>query len=103
MHVNYQARWCSKTKADALRRAGDNVAMVLDSFNGKIVVEPKGADLGDGDILSMQEADQELRPVWSLERRTKLLQARNRLGLESDGSEGADDRARRRAPTELVV
>ena len=90
MQPGYQARWCSKGKADVLRRSSAvHGAMVLDSFNGIILVEPAGAALGDGVVLSPQEADLELRPVWSLERKTKLVHARKLLGLTADSVERA--------------
>jgi hypothetical protein len=56
--------------------------MLLDSFNGIIVVEPVGAHLGDGHVLSRDEVDYELQPVWCREPKTKILQARRLLGMD---------------------
>jgi hypothetical protein len=82
MRTRYQARWISKQRADALRKTvHTHGAMLLDSFNGLIVIEPVGSHLGDGPVLSETEADYELQPVWCLEAKTKLEEARRRLGL----------------------
>jgi hypothetical protein len=83
MTETYQARWISKPRANAIRkeiRARGSV--LLTAFNGMIIVEPKGADLGDGKILAPGEADYELQPVWCIEPKAKLEQARKLLGLE---------------------
>jgi hypothetical protein len=89
MRGHYQARWISKQRADAMRRSGAlRQGVLLDSFNGFIVVEPPGRDLGDGAVLSRQTADYELRTVWCLEPRTKLAEARRLLGLPEDAAAG---------------
>lgn len=83
MHTRQHARWISKQKADRLRKSlYSQGAMLLDSFNGLIVIEPVGSHLGDGPVLSEMEADYELQPVWCPEPKTKLEEARRRLGLD---------------------
>lgn len=85
MKNSYQARWISKAKADLLKRSGDiRKGLLLDSFNGYIVIEPVGASLGDGKVLSKLEADFELQEVWVQEPKSKLLEARRMLGLETE-------------------
>jgi hypothetical protein len=83
MTADYQARRISKRRADALKKAGLGRALLLDTFNGFILVEPGGAALAEGDILSAAEADYELQPVWYLGPRATLREARRRLGLEA--------------------
>jgi hypothetical protein len=84
MRTNYQARWISRQRADRMRRTGKlEQALLLDTFNGFIVVEPVGSQLGDGAILTPEEADYELQAAWHSGPLTKLREARNRLGLES--------------------
>jgi hypothetical protein len=87
MATGFQARWASKDRAEALRRAGQG--MILDSFNGFIVIELTGSRLADGDVLSAQEADFELQPAWCLEKPTRLRQARRMIGLEIEEMAGA--------------
>src|SRR5260370_37604174 len=83
MQSNYQAQWASRRRVDELSRAGKlGQAMVLEHFNGVIMVEPVGSDLGDGPVLSPQEADYELQPAWHLGTNATLRQARGLLGLE---------------------
>jgi hypothetical protein len=82
MRTRFQARWISKQRADAIRKTVyQQGAMLLDSFNGLIVIEQVGSQLGDGHVLTTSEADYELQPVWCLEPKTKLAEARRRLGL----------------------
>jgi hypothetical protein len=84
MSVPYQARRISKTRADAIKRTGAlQGAILLDTFEGFIIVEPAGAGLGDGETFSPQEADYELQPVWHLGPKATLREARKRLGLEN--------------------
>lgn len=83
MNAKYQARWISKSRLAEVKRHGDlHDAIVLDTYNRSIIVEPVGADLGDGDVFSPAEADYELQPVWHLGPLKKLREARKRLGLE---------------------
>jgi hypothetical protein len=84
---NYQARWISKTRADAVRKeVKARGSVLLSAYNGMIIVEPSDANLGDGKILSPPEADYELQPVWCIEPKTKLEGARRLLGLEDRGA-----------------
>lgn len=81
----YQARWISRGRYEALRRSGKlGHAVLLDTFSGYIVVEPVGSDLGDRDVLSRQEADYELQPVYYTGPKAKLRGARRLLGLEHE-------------------
>jgi hypothetical protein len=83
MRTNYHARWISKARRNALLKSGDVLKCVLlDSFNGFIIVEPVGSDLGDGEVLSTDDADYELRDAWCQESRAKLTQARKLLQLD---------------------
>jgi hypothetical protein len=86
----YQARWISKQRRDALKRTGAlKNAILLDSFNGFLVVEPIGGTLGDGAIIPAEAADYELSPVWCLDAKSKLTAARRLLGLEPDPQDRA--------------
>jgi hypothetical protein len=81
---NYQARWISKERLAEIRRTRASArGMILDGFNGFLIVEPVGSNLGEGPVLSTEEADYELRPVWCAEAKTKLREARELLGLSS--------------------
>jgi hypothetical protein len=83
MQNRFEARWASRERADLLKRTGRlGEALVLDTFNGFIVVQPRGSNLADGKMLSADEADYELQPVWFLGPIAKLREARRRLGLE---------------------
>lgn len=85
MRTKYQARWISKARMAEVKRHRDlHNAILLDTFNRAIIVEPVGADLGDGEIFSQTEADYELQPVWCVGPITKLKEARRRLGLERE-------------------
>src|SRR6185312_2301958 len=85
MQAPYEARRISKPRADEIKKSKViGTALLLGTFNGFIIVEPKGANLGDGEILSEQEADYELQPVWHLGPKAMLRDARRRLGLERD-------------------
>lgn len=61
--------------------------MLLDTFNGIILIEPMDSSLGDGDILNSEEADYELQPVWHLGPIARLREARKRLGLEAEAGQ----------------
>jgi hypothetical protein len=84
MHTVHCARWVSRERAAALRKAGTlKQAILLDMFNGRfILVAPPGDGLDDGTILTRDEADYELQPVWFTGPMTTLREARRRLGLE---------------------
>jgi hypothetical protein len=85
MMPQYQARWISKRRLDAIRRAkASGQGVILDSFNGFLVVEPVGSELGDGPVLSQEEADYELRPVWCSGVKARLREARMLLGLSPE-------------------
>ena len=81
MNHQYEARWVSKPRAQILKRRLPHDAILLDVFNGFIVVQPVGSDLGDGPVLSEQEAEFELQPAWFLGHKPVLIQARRKLGL----------------------
>jgi hypothetical protein len=83
MRNGYQARWVSKRRVAALKKSGAaGRGVILDSFNGFIIVEPEGSDLGDGAVLSPQEAGYELQPAWCVGPNARLAQARKLLGME---------------------
>ncbi len=85
----YQARWASRERVDALKRSGQlRQGILLDSFNGFLLVEPAGSNLGDGPILSPREADFELSPAWCPGPPVKLVEARRLLRLETDPHSG---------------
>jgi hypothetical protein len=84
MHTEYEARWVSRGRAQALRRSGGvRQGVLLDSFNGFILVGPAGTGLADGPALSASEADYELNPAWCPGPRAKLVEARRLLGLDA--------------------
>jgi hypothetical protein len=90
MRMHYQARWVSKPRADAIRKSVHMAgAMLLDSFNGIIIVEPLGAKLGDGPMMSSQQADYEIQMVWCRESPAKIHEARKLLGLEAGTRAGS--------------
>jgi hypothetical protein len=81
MKSSFQARWLSKKQAESLRKSGRlGRALLLDSFKGFIVIEPRAERLGDGDVLSPEEADFELNDAWCMESTVKIAQARRLLG-----------------------
>jgi hypothetical protein len=83
MHTAYRACWVSRARAAALKRAGALApALLLDTFNGLILVEPEASVLADGAVLSSEEADYELQPVWFIGPKVLLRQARQWLGLD---------------------
>ncbi|HZU37093.1 MAG TPA: hypothetical protein VFA18_14325 [Gemmataceae bacterium] len=79
--THFRARWASKPRAEMVRKTGQ--ALVLETFNGFIVIEPSSRHLGDGLILNRQEANYELQPAWYSGSMSRLREARQRLGLES--------------------
>lgn len=83
MNHGYQARWITREEFDRLRRLGAQDLVLLDSLNGFIVVEPGGRGRGDDRILSREEADWELQPVWYTGPKSKLARARLLLGLDA--------------------
>ncbi len=87
MQTTYQARRISKRRADEVKKSGTR-AILLGTFNGFIIVEPADSQMGDGEILSEQEADYELQPVWHLGPKATLRKARRRLGLEAGSAAG---------------
>lgn len=85
MQQTFQARRISKHRADEVKKSGAlGHSILLDTFNGIIVIEPSDGNLGDGESLSREEADYELQPVWHLGPNTALREARKRLGLEAE-------------------
>jgi len=66
MHVNYQARGVPRPRLTPSVRAATTSRLVLDSVQRENRRGAEGADLGDGDILSMQEADQGYVPSGRL-------------------------------------
>jgi hypothetical protein len=88
MNAPYQARWISKRRADEVKKSGVlGRALLINTFNGIIIIEPVESNLGDGDILSVEEADYELQPVWHLGPKAMLREARRRLGLEAEAGQ----------------
>jgi hypothetical protein len=84
MTADYQVRWISKRRAETLRKEGLlRQTTLLDSFNGFLLIEPVGSDLGDGAVLSFQEADYELQPAWCPGPKANLERARRLVGLDS--------------------
>jgi hypothetical protein len=80
----YEARWLSKDRLIALRKAGRlDGAIVLDSMKGFLIVEKRGSHLGDGPVLSREEADYELQPVWCTSATARIEQARRLIGLDA--------------------
>jgi hypothetical protein len=83
MHLEHRACWVSRNQVAALKRAGVlGQALLLDTFNGFILVEPTGSELANGAVLSPQEADYELQPIWFTGPKATLHEARRRLGLK---------------------
>lgn len=78
---HYRARWSSKERAESVRKTGQG--LVLETFNGYLIIEPSTRRLGDGIVLNRQEADYELQPAWYTGSMSRLREARQRLGLES--------------------
>ena len=88
MQTQFQARRISKRRADEVKRSGIlGRSLLINTFNGFILIEPLGSNLGDGDFLSQEDADYELQPVWHLGPRTMLREARKRVGLEAEAGQ----------------
>jgi hypothetical protein len=87
MATQFQARWVSRPRVNQLKRTGALAqGVLLDTFKGFVIVEPAGSKLGDGALLSREEAEYELQPVWYTGPKAKLREARQRLGLETEES-----------------
>jgi hypothetical protein len=85
IQAQFQARRISKRRADEVKKSGQlGRSLLLDTFNGILIIEPVESNLGDGDVLSQQEADYELQPVWHLGPKAMLREARKRVGLEAE-------------------
>ena len=82
MHATYQAQWISRRRMNELKKAGlPGKVVLLNHLNGGIVVGRAGSELGDGPVLTADEADYELQPTWVSDSQATLRQARERLGL----------------------
>jgi hypothetical protein len=66
-------------KSDSVNRG-----IVIDHMRGFLVVEPVGSEMGDGEVVPLDIADYELRPVWCFTPPTRLSEARKLLGLAND-------------------
>jgi hypothetical protein len=62
--------------------------MLLDSYNGFLIVEPAGSNLGDGEVLAPEAANYELSAAWCPGSRVRLTEARRLLGLKVEAPEG---------------
>jgi hypothetical protein len=83
MKANFQARRVSRQLVSTLRRSGNlDQGLILDTFKGFIVVEPCNRPLGDGEVLSVQDAVMEIQPAWCLEPKAKVVRAHRLLGLD---------------------
>jgi hypothetical protein len=82
MQSNFQARRVHKPRAIVLRSATGKDCILLSTFQGTIVIEPKGSRTEDGKVLSTDEARYELQPVWCTDSTAKVVEARKRLGLD---------------------
>jgi hypothetical protein len=90
--TRYQTRRISRERLSAVRKAGGlGPAILVDHFQGLLVVEPVGGDVGDGAVLPPDSADYELRPEWCLTPTARLAEARRLLGLEADLVTGRDE------------
>lgn len=88
MHALYQARRISKPRADEVKKSGIlGRSLLMNTFNGIIIIEPAESNLGDGDTLSPEDADYELQPVWHLGPKAMLREGRRRLGLEAEAGQ----------------
>jgi hypothetical protein len=86
MKSTFQARRISKERALWLKKSGESQkGVLLDSFNGHILVEPRGSNLGDGDVIPAEIASYELAPAWCLENK-KVQEARHLLGFDEKSS-----------------
>ncbi|MBM4069869.1 MAG: hypothetical protein FJ271_13080 [Planctomycetes bacterium] len=82
MQASFQARRVSKPRAIVLRDAAGKGCILLSTFQGTIVIAPKGSRTVEGKVLSTEEASYELQPVWCTESKAKVEEARKRLGLD---------------------
>lgn len=90
---HYQAQWISKDKISTLRKAGGwKDGILLDSVKGFIIIQPEGVQYGDGEVLTSDIADYELRPEWCTGSKPKLLQARRLLQLDREEPEARTER-----------
>lgn len=90
MRCTYQARRISKERVTALRKSGSlRQSVLLDSYTGLIIVEPRGSNLGDGEVLPREIADAELSSAWCLDPQSKIQQARQLLGLGAVAKNGS--------------
>jgi hypothetical protein len=90
MRSTYQARRISKERVIALRKSGSlRQSVVLDSYTGLIVVEPRGSNLGDGEVLPPEIADAELSSAWCLDPQSKIQHARQLLRLDALAKKGS--------------
>lgn len=81
----YQAQWITKDRIRSLRKAGGwKNAILLDSFKGFIIIQPSGETYGDGEMLSEEAADYELRPEWCTGAKRQLIEARRLLRLDAE-------------------
>jgi hypothetical protein len=88
MQAQYQARRISKRRADEVKKSPLlGRSLLMNMFNGFIIIEPVDSNLGDGDVLSQDEADYELQPVWHLGPKAMLRDARKRVGLEAEAGQ----------------
>lgn len=88
MQSPFRASRISKRRADEVKKSGVlGRAMLLDTFNGIILIEPVDSNLAEGEVMSLEEADYELQPVWHLGPHTALREARKRLGLEAEAGQ----------------
>lgn len=92
---HYQAQWISKDRIRSLRKTGGwKNSILLDSFKGFIIVQPSGEGYGDGEVLSEDAADYELRPEWCTGSKPMLREARKLLALDN----GTEEREPSRMP-----
>jgi hypothetical protein len=85
MRTRYKAQWIPKSRCESLRKSQrPREVLLLDTFEGFIIVQPAGKSLGDGPVLSPDECDYELRPAWYAGPIARLAEARQRLGLGAD-------------------
>src|SRR5437660_654942 len=81
----YLAQWITKNQINSLRKNGGfKDGILLESIKGFIIVEPSSVRYGDGEVLSPDVADYELRPEWCTGAKPRLLEARKRLKLAPD-------------------
>jgi hypothetical protein len=85
MPTNYEARWISRKRFEQVRKTTvGGGALFLDHLYGILAIEPAGSNLGDGEVLSPQEIEYEMQPVWLLGSPTVVREARRRVGLAAE-------------------